>query len=657
MANKGIVNTVTLIIDGKNNSVSAIKSAEGDITKLSDLIKNTGLSVDSLGGALGKMFAGFSVGWAASELFQFMKGVINTADELYKMSQKTGISVESLSTLRYAADLSGVELESFESSIIKFNKAIYEAEDGSGETAEAFKKLGINLKDSNGILKDAEQLFFETSDKLSVMEDGTQKAALSLKLFSKSGADMIPLLNEGTTGLNKLMQEARNLGIEMSTNTAMQAQMFNDQLTTLKYQAEGIAVEALPGLLDELSEIAYWFQNFNWENFWRVMVLWEEPKGFSEWKKNAAEAAKARNEQLQKQNEINAAKEKEEILTQNQLRMQKALSDGWREQKLIIVNELIGNGIDKTTIAFYQLMNNVEALKEKYKGIPESQKILNSYVEEWMLQNDIMNNTNLPSLLTKMNLLSDKFGTIPAALELANFYADQLAQKAGKMYGSDDVTPTGPERMPGQTNQPIKTLLPLPDMEEIMKRFHIIEARSTEVTAGMTLEFLVLEGVISNSLGNMASAAEMAFVGFGEKNRAFFEAYKAFAVAQALIDTYTSANAAYKAMAGIPFFGPVLAAAAATAAIVYGLGNVGRIASLQPGSRGSGGGSASTPALHIPSYNNSQVINNNTQTDNTKTVTIHIHSYGGYGSDADREVRERLAPAINRAYRDGVFDF
>lgn len=77
---------------------------------------------------------------------------------------------------------------------------------------------------------------------------------------------------------------------------------------------------------------------------------------------------------------------------------------------------------------------------------------------------------------------------------------------------------------------------------------------------------------------------------------------KGFAVAQALIDTYAAANAAYKAMAGIPFAGPVLGASAAVAAIAAGIANVKQILSVKTdGSISSTGVSVSAPAaLNTP---------------------------------------------------------
>jgi hypothetical protein len=86
----------------------------------------------------------------------------------------------------------------------------------------------------------------------------------------------------------------------------------------------------------------------------------------------------------------------------------------------------------------------------------------------------------------------------------------------------------------------------------------------------------------SNAFGNLANAARAS----GKKG---FAAYKAFATAQAIIDTYKAANAAYGALAGIPIIGPALGIAAAAAAIAAGLANVAQIQSAEPAGAFHGG--------------------------------------------------------------------
>lgn len=77
---------------------------------------------------------------------------------------------------------------------------------------------------------------------------------------------------------------------------------------------------------------------------------------------------------------------------------------------------------------------------------------------------------------------------------------------------------------------------------------------------------------------------------------------KAAAIAAATIDTYEAANAAYASLAGIPFVGPVLGAAAAGAAIVSGIATVKKISATKtPGDKGGGGApSVSSPGRPAP---------------------------------------------------------
>ena len=79
-----------------------------------------------------------------------------------------------------------------------------------------------------------------------------------------------------------------------------------------------------------------------------------------------------------------------------------------------------------------------------------------------------------------------------------------------------------------------------------------------------------------------------------KKKKEVAKKQKKIAVAQAIIDTYKNATAAFGSMANIPVVGPVLGGIAATAAIAAGLANVKQIMAQDVGG-GSGGGGGSTP--------------------------------------------------------------
>lgn len=175
--------------------------------------------------------AAFAAGALAAAAFT--KQSINAAEQLNKMAQSTGTSVEALSALVYAARLSDVSTEALGTSISRLNRNISDTAQGTGEAKESFAALGINVKDASGNLKTADQVLREVAIKFSQMEDGAGKSAIAIQLFGRSGAQMIPLLNQGASGLEAMRLEAEQFGQIISTEVAQAAEDFNDNLQRL----------------------------------------------------------------------------------------------------------------------------------------------------------------------------------------------------------------------------------------------------------------------------------------------------------------------------------------------------------------------------------------------------------------------------------------
>ena len=105
--------------------------------------------------------------------------------------------------------------------------------------------------------------------------------------------------------------------------------------------------------------------------------------------------------------------------------------------------------------------------------------------------------------------------------------------------------------------------------------------------------------------------------------------YKAVAIAQATIDTYTSAQAAYKSVVGIPVVGPVLAPIAAGVAVAAGIKSVQNIMKTKiPGAADSGSG-ALPSASTVPSFDPSQATGGTTVTAGNNVVTAGQGGQGG----------------------------
>ncbi|GAI79161.1 unnamed protein product, partial [marine sediment metagenome] len=164
--------------------------------------------------------------------------VLKTAaagDQFDKMSLRTGVAVEDLSALAYAADISGSDIGTLEKGLKYLTTAMDDASRGVGEGMEAFKLLDIAVMDSEGNLRTTVDVLKEAATKISAIEDPTKQAALAIDLFgSRAGTQLLPMLKMGEAGIDDLMAKAKELGITMTTEAATAAAEFTDRMTDLK---------------------------------------------------------------------------------------------------------------------------------------------------------------------------------------------------------------------------------------------------------------------------------------------------------------------------------------------------------------------------------------------------------------------------------------
>lgn len=201
-------------------------------------------------GFFGQIVAAASVG----ALTAFSKKLIDAADNLNKMKQRVGESVEFLSTFRFIAKLADVELGELEVSLKTAAQQLANAADGGREAGAVFDSLGINAKNADGSIKSLSQLIFEVAERFKAMPDGVRKTDAAVALFGRSGHNLIPVLNQGADGLQKMQARARMFGLELSGATAEAAEQFNDNLTEMQEALRGVGErvvkEILPSLVD-----------------------------------------------------------------------------------------------------------------------------------------------------------------------------------------------------------------------------------------------------------------------------------------------------------------------------------------------------------------------------------------------------------------------
>lgn len=235
-------NRTQIVITAKDETRAAIQSALSGLSSITSAASRLPL----VGTALASAFS-------ATALTAGIKSVIDGADQLQKASQKYGVAVEQLSALQYAGKLSDVSLEAIGAGLKKLSVNMLDTAAGTGEAKEAFKALGIEVKNADGSLKSSDEVFAAVADRFEGMEDGAGKTALAVRLFGKAGADLIPLLNQGSRGLADMKEEAEALGVIVGGDLTKKSEEFNDNLTRLEESAGAFGISLANTVLPPLN--------------------------------------------------------------------------------------------------------------------------------------------------------------------------------------------------------------------------------------------------------------------------------------------------------------------------------------------------------------------------------------------------------------------
>jgi len=180
-----------------------------------------------------------------------VRGLINELDDLSKTAQGIGLTTEQLSGLQYAADFAGVGAEQLTKSLVTLDEKIGNVAEGTDNASKILRSFGVTGGD------DAATALDKIADAFSRAPDGATKTAFAVELFGKKlASQMIPLLNSGSAGIKSMTDEARRMGQVIGTDTAKQAEDFNDNLERLARNAKQTGIALVNYMLPALTKLS-----------------------------------------------------------------------------------------------------------------------------------------------------------------------------------------------------------------------------------------------------------------------------------------------------------------------------------------------------------------------------------------------------------------
>lgn len=181
---------------------------------------------------------------------------VTAADDLNTLAKQTGFTTEELQKMQYAADLIDVPMETITSSAARMTKQLSSNE-------KKFAELGVQTRDANGNFRSTNDIFFDTIEALSHVQNETERDTLAMEIFGRSANDLAGIIDDGGASLRQYGDEAERAGLIMDQQTIDSLNAVNDQIDELKAkgaatlaQTGAKALEALQPVLEKVVEAA-----------------------------------------------------------------------------------------------------------------------------------------------------------------------------------------------------------------------------------------------------------------------------------------------------------------------------------------------------------------------------------------------------------------
>jgi hypothetical protein len=149
--------------------------------------------LEGMASTAGKVIGGmFTVGAVVA----FGREVLNTADALAKLSDRTGIGAEALQRLEAVAEASGNTLDQVANAVNQFQNRL---SSGAKGTAAAIQEIGLSVSGLQQL--DPDEQFFAIAKAIAEIEDPATQTRIAMELFGKAGAQLLPTLKADVDAL------------------------------------------------------------------------------------------------------------------------------------------------------------------------------------------------------------------------------------------------------------------------------------------------------------------------------------------------------------------------------------------------------------------------------------------------------------------------
>jgi hypothetical protein len=178
------------------------------------------------------------------------------------------VSAQTLQAYQFAAEQSGVSVETFGKGIQKLGINLGEAQTGNKSAIKSFADLGLSVEELTRL--SPEQAFEKVAAAISQLPNPAQQAAAAVGLFGKSGAELVPVFQEGAGFLAQMRAEAERLQLVLSKEQVQGLATLDDSISkvsaSFKSLQARIVAELAPSLVRASEAAAQFFADISVED-------------------------------------------------------------------------------------------------------------------------------------------------------------------------------------------------------------------------------------------------------------------------------------------------------------------------------------------------------------------------------------------------------
>ncbi len=242
---------------------------ETDTGRASKIMEKRAREIEAQAKKIGTAI-GLGLATAATGLVAFIDRQANSIARLQDLAEQAGDTAEAFGSLSKASAVSGVSLDTVAAASVKLTASLSKMGEDGGPAADAIKALGLNFEQF-AKLSPVSQIE-AVANALAKFEDGAAKTAVAVALFGRSGAELLPFLNDLADGAERQ--------IALTEEQIQAANAYTEQVGALKGELNLLAqttaaslIPQLSAMLKKVDDAIKYFARFGEESTFLAKVL------------------------------------------------------------------------------------------------------------------------------------------------------------------------------------------------------------------------------------------------------------------------------------------------------------------------------------------------------------------------------------------------